>query len=1104
MMAMRLEGGAGDACAAAALVAAAMNGLSLEDATATGAACALVAGGETLAEGSAAAAKYVAGAVASEFYPTGPKRAEVDAWVDAAAAGDAAALLAKAEAALAERTYLVGDCATLADASVAAALAGANMGAAPSAARWLNTVSPQLETARAGAAAAVDDKGWPAKRVRDTFVDFFAEKKGHTRWPSSPVVPLDDPTLLFTNAGMNQYKPIFLGKADPKTDLAKLTRATNTQKCIRAGGKHNDLDDVGKDTYHHTFFEMLGNWSFGDYFKREAITWAWELLTEVYKLDPERLYATYFGGDESQGLPPDDEAKAIWLEVLPAHRVMPFDCKDNFWEMGDVGPCGPCTEIHYDRIGGRQVPELVNMDDPDLIEIWNNVFIQFNREKDGELRPLPAKHVDTGMGFERITSILQDKPSNYDTDVFTPLFDAIQASTGARAYAGKLGDEDVGNVDMAYRVVADHIRTITFAIADGARPGSDGRNYVLRRVLRRAVRYGREVLNAKEGFFSKLVGTVVATMGDVFPEIVREQANIEEIIAEEEASFGRTLVKGCERFASVAKSVKAAGGELVSGEDAFLLWDTFGFPVDLTQLMAEEKGLNVDMDGFNATMEAAKERSRAARKAGAVELKMEAEATAALKDMGVLPTDDAHKYGATGKVGGVVKAVYTTKGFVKSTAEAEEGAPLGLVLDKTACYAEQGGQIFDTGAIKAPGGAEFTVVDVQVAAGFVLHIGSVKGAFAVGDAVEVEVDMERRALVTPNHTCTHSLNLALREVLGDHVQQKGSLVTAERLRFDFNHPKPVTPAELEKVEGIVRKAIADKLPVYAKETPLEDARAISGLRAVFGETYPDPVRVVSVGASVEELLAAPGDSKWTQLSIEFCGGTHLSNTSEAEAFALVQEEGTAKGIRRVLAVTRDAAKKAIATGEEFTKRVEAAKKLAPKEMDKESTAIQRELPEAVMPCAARAVVVAGVAELKKKLIAASKKAGGANKEKAIGEVRDAVAAAGGAPFVVVRSEIGLETAAFKEAVDAEGVKKGVAVMIVSSDAAKGRVLAYCGVPKDVEAKGLDALGWLKATCVPIGGKGGGGKNGVAQGQGGNIDGAAEAAAEATKYAQGKL
>ncbi|KAG8644196.1 hypothetical protein MANES_11G108600v8 [Manihot esculenta] len=763
---------------------------------------------------------------------------------------------------------------------------------------------------------------WPAKKVRDTFIKFF-EDKNHVRWKSSPVVPLNDPTLLFVNAGMNQYKPIFLGTADPNTALSKLTRACNTQKCIRAGGKHNDLDDVGKDTYHHTFFEMLGNWSFGDYFKKEAIEWAWELLTKVYKLPADRLYATYFGGDEKAGLAPDTEARDIWLQFLPPGRVLPFGCKDNFWEMGDTGPCGPCTEIHYDRVGNRDAELLVNNDDPTCIEIWNLVFIQFNRESDGSLKSLPAKHVDTGLGFERLTSVLQSKMSNYDTDVFMPIFDAIQQATGARPYSGKVGLDDVDKVDMAYRVVADHIRTLSVAIADGACPGNEGREYVLRRILRRAVRYGSEVLNAQAGFFSGLVNVFVKVMGDVFPELKQNEKHIREIIAEEEASFGKTLLKGIEKFKKAAQEVQ---GKVLSGQDAFVLWDTYGFPLDLTQLMAEERGLRVDVEGFNNAMDEARERSRNAQnKQAGGDIVMDADATSALHKKGISITEDSSKFTWFQDHESVIKAIYNGSEFLETS---NNGNEVGIVLESTSFYAEQGGQIFDTGSLEGTFGS-FQVSNVQIFGGFILHIGSLtgEGKFFVDDKVICKVDYERRKLIAPNHTCTHMLNFALREVLGNHVDQKGSIVLPEKLRFDFSHCKPVDPDHLRKIESIVNEQIKAELEVSAKEATLSEAKRINGLRAVFGEVYPDPVRVVAIGRKVEELLADPDNKEWLSISAELCGGTHISNTREAKAFALLSEEGIAKGIRRITAVTTDGAFKALELASSLEQEVDEASKM---------------------------------------------------------------------------------------------------------------------------------------------------------------------------------
>ncbi|XP_026402529.1 alanine--tRNA ligase-like isoform X2 [Papaver somniferum] len=666
---------------------------------------------------------------------------------------------------------------------------------------------------------------WPANRVRETFISFF-QQKDHTNWPSSPVVPVNDPTLLFANAGMNQFKPIFLGTADPRTDLGKLKRACDTQKCIRAGGKHNDLDDVGKDTYHHTFFEMLGNWSFGDYFKTQAISWAWELLTQVYKLPADRIYATYFGGDEKLGLETDNEARDIWLKFLPPARVLPFGCKDNFWEMGDTGPCGPCLEIHFDRIGNRDAASLVNNDDPTCIEIWNLVFIQFNREADGSLKPLPSKHVDTGMGFERLTSILQNKMSNYDTDVFMPIFYAIQQATGARPYSGKVGADDVDKIDMAYRVVADHIRTLSFAIADGSRPGNEGREYVLRRILRRAVRYGSEVLKGQEGFFSGLVRVVVELMGDVFPELRHHEVNIRNTIAEEETSFGRTLLKGIEKFKKAAQDLE---GKVLSGQDAFLLWDTYGFPLDLTQLMAEERGLLVDAKGFEDAMEEARNRSRSAQtKQVGGAIVMDADATSELHKRGVSPTNDNYKFIWNKNHQSVVKAIYNGAEYMTSASVGDE---VGIIMETTSFYAEQGGQIFDTGSIVCSS-RSFQVCNVQVFGGFVIHIGSFTGEtgkISVGDKVTCKVNYNRRALIAPNHTCTHMLNYALKEVLGPHVDQKGSIVLPEKLRFDFSHGKPIPPNDLRKIESTVNKQIDDEMDVYATEETLADAKRINGV-----------------------------------------------------------------------------------------------------------------------------------------------------------------------------------------------------------------------------------------------------------------------------------
>lgn len=941
---------------------------------------------------------------------------------------------------------------------------------------------------------------WPASRVRDTYISFF-EGKQHVNWKSSPVVPHNDPTLLFANAGMNQFKPIFLGTVDPNNPMGKLTRACNTQKCIRAGGKHNDLDDVGKDTYHHTFFEMLGNWSFGDYFKREAIEWAWELLTKVYGLPTDRIYATYFGGDEKAGLVADDEARNIWLKFLPPGRVLPFGCKDNFWEMGDTGPCGPCTEIHFDRIGNRDVASLVNNDDPTCIEIWNLVFIQFNREGDGSLKPLPSKHVDTGMGFERLTSILQNKMSNYDTDVFLPIFDAIQQATGARPYSGKVGSDDVDKVDMAYRVVADHIRTLSFAIADGSCPGNEGREYVLRRILRRAVRYGGEVLKAQPGFFNGLVKVVVEIMGDVFPELRQHEVHIRDIIAEEEASFGKTLLNGIEKFKRAAQDVQ---GRILSGQDAFVLWDTFGFPLDLTQLMAEERGLVVDIEGFNNAMNEARERSRNAQnKQAGDSILLDADATSVLHKRRIMATDDSFKFTLFQDHESVIKAIYTGREFLESVVGRDE---IGVILETTSFYAEQGGQIFDTGSIEGPFGA-FQVSDVQTYGGFVVHIGSFAGEtgkFSVGDKVICKVDYDRRKLVAPNHTCTHMLNFALREVLGNHVDQKGSIVLPEKLRFDFSHGKPVKPDELRKIESIVNEQIEAELDVFAKEATLTDAKRIKGLRAVFGEVYPDPVRVVSIGRKVEELLADPENEEWLSISAELCGGTHITNTREAKAFALLSEEGIAKGIRRVTAVTTDFAFRAMELASSLEQDVNETSKAEGILLEQKVSSLNGRVESAAIPSAKKADLKAKISVLQNQVIKAKKKIEEENKKKAVQAAIETaeITARDGKPFCILRVDVGPDTNAIREAVVKVKDEKEIPVMVFSIDETANKALVCAGVPE--QCKQIEVLEWLGEALKPLKGKGGGGKGGVAQGQGPDTSSVDDAMEVAKSFAAMKL
>jgi len=700
-----------------------------------------------------------------------------------------------------------------------------------------------------------------SKEIRKSFIKFF-EKKDHKFVPSAPVAPIDDPTLLFTNAGMNQFKNIFLGR-----EKRNYVRAVNTQKCIRVSGKHNDLEEVGKDTYHHTLFEMMGNWSFGDYYKKEAIEWAWELLTDVWKLPKDKLYATVFRED--------DEAEKLWKQITdinPDH-VLKFDEKDNFWEMGDVGPCGPCSEIHID-LGAEACDKQheknhkceVNGGCARYIELWNLVFIQHNRKKNGSLTDLPKKHVDTGMGFERISAVLQGVPSNYDTDLFVPIIKKISELTGKAYQKNQNG--------MAHRVIADHVRALTFAIGDGALPSNEGRGYVLRRILRRAARFAR-TLGQHEPMIYKLVPTIVNIMGKAFPEITQKHQYISMVIKSEEESFGQTLDRGIELFEKIVSDYQKKKISEISGEDAFRLYDTYGFPVDLTQLMAEENGMSVNESSFNKEME--KQRKRA-RKAGKW-------------DYGIEINWDEWEKISDGTDSDFI-------GYDSLETEAEirlfnlKDEKIYLVLDKTPFYAESGGQVGDTGEIEGDGFI-LSVKDTIKQGNKIIHIA--EGDFPSpleSSKVKVSVKRDMRLSIARNHTATHLAHAALRKVLGDHVHQSGSLVTPFRLRFDLTHFERVSENQIKKIEKIVNQKILENIPVNLIETSFDVAREMGAI-ALFGEKYGDQVRAIKIN----------------DFSMELCGGTHVDSTGQIGLFRIVSESSVATGIRRIEAVTGDEALK---------------------------------------------------------------------------------------------------------------------------------------------------------------------------------------------------
>jgi alanyl-tRNA synthetase len=703
--------------------------------------------------------------------------------------------------------------------------------------------------------------------VRKQFLDFF-ESKGHTIVPSAPIVLKDDPTLMFNNSGMAQFKEYFLGNGTPKSP-----RIADTQKCLRVSGKHNDLEEVGIDTYHHTMFEMLGNWSFGDYFKKEAINWAWELLTEVYKIPKENLYVSVFEGSKEDNVPFDQEAWDIWKTLIDEDRIILGNKKDNFWEMGDQGPCGPCSEIHVDlrteeekaQVSGKS---LVNNDHPQVVEIWNNVFMEFNRKADGSLEKLPAQHVDTGMGFERLCMALQGKTSNYDTDVFMPLIREIETITGAK-YTVKASNEAEEKINIAIRVIADHVRAVAFAIADGQLPSNTGAGYVIRRILRRAIRYGFTFLGIKEPFIYKLVETLSEQMGDSFPEIRTQKALCSNVIREEENSFLRTLDQGLILLDAV---ILNNNGDTIDGKKAFELYDTYGFPIDLTALILSEKGLKLDEAGFQEQLQLQKERSRAASKVTA-------------GDWNVIVEDDIQEFVGYDRLSQQVKITkYRRVDSVK------DGEIYQLVFNATPFYGESGGQTGDKGYLESQNGDIIYIIDTKKENNQTIHLTQSlpENITATFNAV---VDANQRAKTSSNHSATHLLHQGLRKILGTHIEQKGSMVRNASLRFDFSHFSKVTDEELAEVENFVNARIRESLPLIEKRAISKDQALEEGAIALFGEKYGDLVRMIKFGDSVE-----------------LCGGTHVANTSDIWHFKIVSEGAVASGIRRIEAITSEAAK----------------------------------------------------------------------------------------------------------------------------------------------------------------------------------------------------
>ncbi|AJH16379.1 alanine--tRNA ligase [Myroides profundi] len=871
-----------------------------------------------------------------------------------------------------------------------------------------------------------------SQEIRQKFLNFF-EERGHMVVPSAPIVLKDDPTLMFNNSGMAQFKEYFLGNAKPKSN-----RITDTQKCLRVSGKHNDLEEVGIDTYHHTMFEMLGNWSFGDYFKKEAINWAWELLTEVYNIPKDILYVTVFEGSEEENVPFDQEAYDIWCTLIDKDRILMGNKKDNFWEMGDQGPCGPCTEIHVDirsadekaKIAGR---ELVNGDHPQVVEIWNNVFMEFNRKADGSLEKLPAQHVDTGMGFERLCMVLQGVQSNYDTDVFSPLIAKVSELTGGK-YTMKAKDDEEEKINIAIRVIVDHVRAVAFAIADGQLPSNNGAGYVIRRILRRAIRYAFTFLDKKEPFIYELVEVLSAQMGAFFPEITSQKELVKNVIKEEETSFLRTLEQGLHLLDNVIKQTE---GKVVSGVKAFELYDTFGFPIDLTALILREKGYELDEAGFDAAMLEQKTRSRAASEVST-------------DDWTVLVSGNVEQFVGYDQLENEVKITRYRKIDSK-----KDGKLFQIVLDATPFYPEGGGQVGDTGVLVSANDT-IQVIDTKKENNLILHIVRELPANVEGTLV-AKVDVDARKQSMANHSATHLLHQALRTILGTHVEQKGSLVAPTHLRFDFSHFSKVTEEELAQVEAFVNDRIHDHLPLVERRSiPMAQAIA-EGAMALFGEKYGDEVRAIKFGESME-----------------LCGGTHVGNTSDIWQFKIVSEGAVAAGIRRIEAITNKAARQFYAEQELTLKEIKMVLK-NPQDTLKAVGALQDEN-----------------AKLKKQVEQLLKE-----KAKNLkGDLKGQIQEVNGIAFLAV--EVDLDASGAKDLAYELGNEFSNLYVLFGS-VANDKPMLTCYVSKDiVESKGLNAGTIVRELGKHIQG-GGGGQAFFATAGGKNPAGMAEAIAHAKDY-----